>query len=197
MIRINLLPPEITEKRKAERRWNYVVLAAVALYVLLGVFWFAIFLQVTTKAADVAGKQQEARSLQAQASGFKIFEDRQQDLQTRQSTADKALEGRIAFSRLFSELALVLPSDAWLTRAHADEKAFTVAGDAVDSQGDQSSSGFKPIAKLLVHLADVQQLENVWLSSSSKQSYLQHPVLQFEIGADVASPTVSPAPPKQ
>jgi hypothetical protein len=73
MIRINLLPPEITEKRRAEQRWKYVVFGAVALYAVLAVFWFVMYLNVTGRSADVAAKKQEAQSLNTQAESFKIF----------------------------------------------------------------------------------------------------------------------------
>ena len=44
MIRINLLPPEITEKRKDEERWRYVALGAVVPDIVLATVWFGMFL---------------------------------------------------------------------------------------------------------------------------------------------------------
>lgn len=199
MIRINLLPPEITDKRKAERRWYYVVLGAVGIYLVLAVFWFVMFLQVTAKSADVGAKMQEAQALQQQASSFKVFEDRQADLKARQATVDKALTGRREWSKLFTELALVLPADAWLEKLHVDEKAFQISGQSLAPTGDEQSSGFKPVAKLLVHMADLQDLENVWLGSSNKSQVLSQDTVTFDITADisqVATKTAgAPAPP--
>lgn len=204
MIRINLLPPEITEKRRAEKRWKYVVFGAVALYAVLAVFWFVMYLSVTQKAAEVAAKKQEAESVTRQAESFKIFEDRQKDLVARQGVVDKALTGRMQWSRLLNETALVLPSDAWLTNMQVDEKAFTISGQAVDAIGESGSSGFKPIAKLLVHMSDMQQLQNVWLNSSSKTDFKSQPTLTFSLSAEMikaatATPTAgaAPAPPAQ
>jgi Tfp pilus assembly protein PilN len=187
VIRINLLPPEITEKRKAEQRWVYVIFGAVAFYALLFIFFGVMWLQVSAAEADVAGKQQEAQSLQAQAGSFKVFEDRQADLVARKQVADKALAGRIAWSRLMRELALVLPADAWLTEVHADEKTFTMKGMAVDGRGDMTSMGFKPVAKLLVRMADLDQLQNVWLETSKRGEFLDKPVVEFSLGADVVT----------
>lgn len=196
MIRINLLPPEITEKRKAEQRWKYVVAGALLLYIVLGVFWSVMALQVMAKSADVASRQQEAQALNTQANTFKVFEDRKAALDARQMVADKALAGRMEWSKLFSEVSLVLPVDAWLTKLHVDEKALSVEGTCIDAIGDTGSSGFKPLAKLLVHLADLRQIENVWLQSTNRQEYKEQPVVTFIVGADVTAPataTVNPA----
>lgn len=200
MIRINLLPPEITEKRRWEERWVYVYLGAAAVFIALAIFWFVMFLQVTGKQSDVDIKVQQAQNLQTQANSFKVFEDRQQDLKARQTTANKALVGRLDSSRLFNDLALILPADAWLTSLHLDQKAFSIKGLAVDSQGDMTSMGFKPIAKLLVRMADLRQLENVWLNTSARAVVLDQPVMNFDVSADVSQPDTrtpagAPAPP--
>lgn len=201
MIRINLLPPEITEKRKSEQYWKYIVLGAVVLYAILGVFGFVMFMKVTARTAEVNAAQQEAQALETQANSFKIFEDRQQDLATRQAIANKALAGRMEWSELLNEIALVLPSDAWLTTMHLDEQKFSIAGMSADAVSDPSSSGFKPIAKLLVHMGDIQELENVWLESSTKQTYLNQATVGFNVSADVSKQTTgtanAPAPPSQ
>lgn len=200
MIRINLLPPEITEKRGWERRWVWVWFGGAAVAIALAIFWFVMFLQVSAKQADVAAKVQQAQSLQAQASAFKVFEDRQRDLKTRQATADRALSGRLDASLLFNDIAIIMPTDAWLVSLHVDQKAFDIKGDAVDSQGDQASMGFKPVAKLLVRMADLRQLENVWLNSASKAQFDAQPVMVFDVSADVSQPVTvtagsAPAPP--
>ncbi|HEY3317232.1 MAG TPA: hypothetical protein VGK50_02245 [Coriobacteriia bacterium] len=204
MIRINLLPPEITDKRKAEQRWKYLVFGAVAIYALLAVFWFVMFLRVTARTAEVSAAQQQAQALQTQANAFKIFEDRQTDLKARQVVAEKALAGRMEWSKLLNEIALVLPADAWLTTLHVDEAKFAAAGRSVDVVSDPTSSGFKPIAKLLVHMGDVQQLENVWLDNSIKGTFLDQDTVQFSVTADVAKPAAPasataavPAPPSK
>ena len=65
------------------------------------------------------------------------------------------------------------------------------------------SSGFKPLAKLLVHMSDLEQLENVWLDSTSKSRVRgSSPSSRSRIGADVTKPATStvtpasaPAPP--
>lgn len=193
MIRINLLPPEITEKRKAEQRWVYVIFGAVGLYALLFIFFGVMWLQVSAAQADVAGKQQEAQSLQAQAGSFKVFEDRQADLVKRQQVADKALAGRVTWSKLLSEMALVLPPDSWLKEVHADEKTFSMQGYAAVDPADMTAMGFKPVAKMLVRMGDLEQLQNVWLESCQKSLYLGKPAATFSVQADIAAASTTTA----
>lgn len=202
MIRINLLPPETIEKRKAERRWVYVLFAAVGVFSFLFLFFLVMYIQVSSAQAEVAAKQQEAQALQAQAGSFKVFEDRQTELAARQAVADKALKDRVTWSKLFTEVSLVLPADTWLETFRGDEKGIAVTGKAVNHSGDLSSMGFKPVAKLMVRMSDLEQLQNVWLDSSKTDVYLGKPVLDFSLGAELVKPNAEkaasvPAPPSQ
>jgi Tfp pilus assembly protein PilN len=184
---------------------HYVVFGALAFYAFLFIFFLIMYFQVTGAQAEVAAKQQEAQSLQAQAGSFKVFEDRQADLNKRQGVATKALGGRIAWSRLFTEVALVLPADSWLQTMRGDEKTLVITGLAIDDEGDQSSMGYKPVAKMLVRVSDLEQLQNVWLDASKHTVFLGKPVLDFTVGAEMALPksenasstSASPAPPSQ
>ena len=85
-----------------------------------------------------------------------------------------------------------------------DEKAYSIGGSAVDAVGESGSSGFKPIAKLLVHMADLQQIENVWLDSSSKSDFSDSRHSPSLVAAEMSQETSAtnttasaPAPPTQ
>ncbi|TLM80340.1 MAG: hypothetical protein FDZ70_01160 [Actinobacteria bacterium] len=206
MVRINLLPPEIVEKRKAEKTFSYVALAGVAaVAVLLLVYGVALFI-VGGRSQELQSKQDQAVGLQKQAEAFRVFETKEKDLADRQEIADEALSARIDWSRLFTEISLVLPSDMWASRIKADEERtpnVQVEGSALDPE-DTPDSGHKVIAKALVRFADLDQLANVWLTKSEKMpEEWPLPTISFEITADVAKPAAAdtgsagavPAPP--
>lgn len=200
MIRINLLPPEITEKRKAERLWVYLVFGAVAVGVVLFIFFGVMWLRVNSRSAEVAEMQQESQSLQTQAGAFKVFEDRIADLTARKRTASSALASRVAWPRLVTEVSLVLPTDVWLDSLVLDEQRVTFEGRAIDSQAGGVSNGYKSVAKLLVRLQELDQLQNVWLNASDKGEMLQTPVMHWVIDSSVVKPSAGttasvPAPP--
>ncbi len=197
MIRINLLPPGITQKRKDERRWVYIVFGGLGVLLIVGAFWGILQLQVISKRGEVDAKVQEAQNLQQQAESFKVFEDRQTDLQARQALANQALANRVSWSRLFSEISLVLPDDVWLDTMNVHETAFIIDGKAIDNS---EGGGYKAIAKLLVRVADLEQLQNVWLNSSDKTVFRGKSAIHFIIGTDLvpqnsSSSAAVPAPP--
>ncbi len=198
MIRVNLVPPEVLEKRKLERWWVYAVFAALAVYVVLaGVAGVLVYMRMG-KASDLASQQQEAANLQAQAAQFKVFEDRKASLDARKAVIQKAVAGRIGWTGVLTDLSLILPSDAWLNSLTVDEKTVTIAGKAVNSSSDAQSGGFKTIAKLLVRLGYLTEFENVWLTQSAKSTYLDNDVSDLAGTADVspkAASDASTAPP--
>ena len=213
MIRINLLPPEILEKRKAESRRLYLVAIGLSVLALLGLVWAFMAVQTQIKSAEVASVQQQAFSLGTQAAQFKVFEDRTNELQRRDAVATKALGGRIDWSRLMSDVALVLPSQLWLdnfTGTQAVGQGATPSGQAPNPAAGATATGkatlnlggwslyssnpqdggFKPLAKLLVRLDGLSQLDNVWLQSGEfrEQGYKQQDAISWTTVSDVVVP---------
>jgi len=199
VIRINLLPPEIIAKRKAERRWVYVMFGALGVTILLFSAWGYASLAVMNVRGELADKEQQATNLSSQAELFKVFEAKQADLEARKVIADKALVGKIDWAKLLTEFSLVLPNDVWLSSlAAAEDSGLTLDGQAVDAV-DAPDSGHKAIAKLLVRLADLDQLYNVWLGSSTKAEPTEEggaSTITFQISTSLVIPS-APAPPSQ
>ncbi len=188
MMRINLLPPEILERRKAEKRIGWVALGAlVVAIVLAGVGVFGYF-RLESKRDEFADVQQQVQSTNADAERLAIFEQRASELEVRRQTAVIALDGRRNWSRLFNEVSLVMPVDLWVQTMAADEASLQMSGWAVDSPTDTPDLGHTSIAKLLVRLADLEQLSNVWLTNSGKSDFEDQSALQFSVIADVSEP---------
>jgi Tfp pilus assembly protein PilN len=198
MMRVNLLPPEILEKRRSERRIVYVVIAAVLVAVVLAAVWVFAFVRLEGKKTDLAVKEQEVQLAQAQAAQLEIFERQATELESRRATVATALSGRVGWSKFFDELSLVFPSDLWVATLNASEDSgLTLDGYAVDSPTDVPDAGHKSIAKLLVRLADLEQLYDVWLTNSLKTTFVEQDAIQFSVTAKVSIPPAEgdPAPP--
>jgi Tfp pilus assembly protein PilN len=189
VIRINLLPPEILEKRQEEQNWRWVVLGGLVLLVLLVMLYLIAFVQVTAKEANVAEVEQQAANIQAAAAQVEIFKQQEDDLLVRQGIVDKALIGRVDWAKLLYEVSLILPSDMYLSRLQGteddpltqtaagtttgedlNESVVTLTGQALDSPTDAPDLGYKSVAKLLVRMAELEQLQRVWLDSAEKVS---------------------------
>lgn len=204
MIRINLLPPEILAKRRFERLRVYVLIGGVAAMLVLGAVFAFGFVQVGVRSNEVQSLRAQAEGYRATAESYKIFEARKEDLKARQAISDVALADRVQWGRLEDELSLVLPSAMWLGRvSFSEDTGVEIEGMALDDGADVPDSGHKEIAKLLVRLADLDQLYDVWLTSSEKTEYEDKSALQWKVSCKVrkpseeASATPSPAPPVQ
>ncbi len=194
MMRINLLPPEILEKRRAEKRIIYVALLALLVFIVLAVVWVFAFVRVDAKQQDLDARLQEIQATQSKADMLAIFEDKEQDLQARQVIADAALADRMNWAKLFDEVSLVMPTDLWVTNFSWDEATgLTIDGYAVDSATDSPDLGHKSIAKMLVRLADLDDLYDVWLENAVKVEYAEQPAIQFSSTARVVTSTSSPS----
>jgi Tfp pilus assembly protein PilN len=189
MMRVNLLPPEILERRQAERRIIWVVVAAIVIAVLLAGVWGVANYRLQNKKDELAAVQQEAQAIQAQADQLAIFETRASELEERRATVQAALGGRIDWAKLLDEVSLVLPSDLWVQTMAVDEDAgISLAGYAIDSPDDVPDLGHKAIAKALVRLADLEDLSDVWLASSVKTEFAEQDAIQYTITSKVVPP---------
>ena len=192
MIRINLIPPEITQKRKTESRLALIILLFVIMVVIMGAFTAVMFVQVGIERDAVAALEQEVAAKQAQAEQFRIFEEQEGDLGARQQLADDVVAGRIDWGRLCEELSLVLPDDVWIEALTGDElEGVTLVGKALDNPVDVPDSGHKGIARTLVRLADLEQLYNVWLTNSTRSAEdetYEERWFDFQITASVIEP---------
>jgi hypothetical protein len=206
MVRINLLPPEIGEKRKYEQRIKIVLLSGAAVYLVLFVVYGVLSWLVLQSNDELQSNLDLASQLATQAEAFRIFEDKEQDLARRVEVSDLALARRVDWGRITNEVSLVLPGDLWLVgMTGSEEDGMTLTGKAVDTKTDMPDHGHKSVAKTLVRLADLELLRNVWLDSSTRSildlgDEEEHPIIDFEISSDVVRPPVpesvtAPAPP--
>jgi Tfp pilus assembly protein PilN len=146
--------------------------------------------------------QQQAATLQSQTSRFQIFQAKEADLNARTSAVDAATTGRIDWARMLDELGLVLPTDVYLTSftgtdagSGASGSAVTLAGQAVDEPDDTPDHGYKSIATMLVRLADMRQLDSVWLTNMSLGQGTESaaPMITWSANARVTPSTTSTA----
>lgn len=197
MVRINLLPRDILEKRRYERYFVWVYAAAAVLAVVLLGIWLFLGLQVQQKNQDLQSRQELANKLRAEADAFAVFEQKQTDLTARQAVAQRALAGRINWAKVNNEISLVLPSDVWVRAITANQDTglqFTLVSlDAVDSP----DVGQKSVARTMVRLNDLVSLRDVWLTASAKGTIQQGesstPVIEFQLTSQVVKPATASA----
>ncbi|MCE5204365.1 MAG: PilN domain-containing protein [Actinomycetia bacterium] len=199
MMRVNLLPPEILERRRAERRMVYVAFAFIGVVIVLAGVYVVASMNVSSKQTVLDQKTQLLATTTQKAEALQVFELQESELQRRRSVASMALDARRDWSRLLDEVSLVMPADMWLITLNVGEtEGAQLDGYAVDPE-DSPDYGHKTIAKLLVRLADLDQLYDVWLTNSVATLVEEQPALQFSITAGVEVPastasTTTPSP---
>jgi Tfp pilus assembly protein PilN len=171
--RINLIPPEILQNRKDERRWKWIALASGVVVAVLVMFWAFMALQVTASQAEVDSIAQEVTGLETQAAQFQVFQRVESDLKVRQNAVIAAKAGAVDWARMLYEFGLVIPRDIYLTSFTGTDAGvgansnISLAGKAVDKPDDSPDNGYKSVAKMLVRLAELDQLDSVWLSNTN------------------------------
>ncbi len=197
MIRINLLPKDILERRRYERffLWVYAAAALVAL-VLIGI-WLVLGLQVQQKNRDLQTRQEQANKLRTEADAFAVFEQKQTALTSRQTVAQTALAGRIDWARVCNEISLVLPSDVWAKSIVANQDAGLQLTLVAEDTADSPDVGQKSVARTMVRLNDLGSLYDVWLKASAKgaiqQGAAEARVIEFQLTTQVVKPASASA----
>ena len=204
MIRINLIPPEILQNRVDERRWKWMALFGVVVSAVLVLFWAFMALQVTASMAEVDSVAQEAAGLEAQAAQFQVFDRVEADLKIRKAAVAAATAGEVDWERMLFEIGMVLPKDIYLTSftgadaGVGNSSSISLAGNALDRYNDSPENGYKSVAKMLVRLAYLEQLNSVWLSNTAGGSGAAAdaevmPMINWSVSAKI-TPDTAPAP---
>lgn len=184
MIRINLLPPEILERRKWERYYPYVFVASAIVLGIVLVVWGFAFVLAGSKNETLQQVQSGAAEIQSRADKLAVFESKQQELVTRQKVADEALANRVDMGRLAEEVSLVLPSGVWLERLACDQsEGMHLDGYAPNPAGVTLADGYKAVALTLVRLTSLEPIVNVWLSEAGAEEFTQFQGVEGELSA--------------
>lgn len=203
MIRINLIPPEVLAERQNDRRWKWAFLAAGIVTLLIVMAWAFMFIQVAASTSDVASIQQQAAQLTAQTSRFSVFQAKESELRVRKDAVDSAIAGKIDWAQMLYELGLVLPNDTFLTTftgvdnvTAGTDSVVTLAGQAQFNPKTSPANGYKSIAKMLVRLTEMNQLDSVWLTSASlgTGTETEAPMYQWAVNARITPAATSTAP---
>lgn len=181
MIRINLLPPEIIERRRWERFYPYVFVVAGVLLAIVLVTWGALRFAVASRQDELQSIEQNATDLRAQAESLAVFELKEQELAQRQSIAEDALSGRVDMGRLAEEVSLVLPEEVWAQTLACDQNTGLSASLwAPEPLGQSVSEGYKSAASTLVRLGSLSSLTDVWLGQAAVSDFTSFQGLAIE-----------------
>lgn len=172
MVRINLLPRELQERRKYERFYPLVFLVGGVALLLVVAAWGLAAYQVTQRNSDLQQAQETASQLRNQAEAFSVFERKEGELQARKDTAVSALAGRVNWARIATEVSMVLPDEVWIDQFTGNETAgLSLNANTPNDSPGGLDDGYKSIAKVLVRLNALDSIDDVWLENAVGSTY--------------------------
>lgn len=187
MVRINLLPPEIIERRRYERFYPRIFIGGAVLVGVIVVAWAAMGLFVGSKQANLQQMKQSTEQISGQAESFAIFEQQRQALEARTRTADAALVDRIDMGGLAEDISMILPEEVWVGNLLCNERTgMTLSGFTPARTSENNlTAGYKSVAATLVRLNSLPNITDVWLTTARSEVYNA-----FQEGSSDASTTV-------
>jgi len=181
----NLIPPEQRRGVKAPLRagiLGYVIVAVLAV-ALLGVTLVVLTgNQISDRKAEVTTLQGQVAQAQARAQELSRYQQFASLQQARQDTVSSLAKSRFDWERVLRELAIVIPSDVWLTNVTASASgdsssgssssssssaATDIQGPSLDMQGCASSHD--AVATFLASLRDIDGVTRATVMSSDAQ----------------------------
>lgn len=167
-IKINLLPREVLEKRKTEQRLAFMLLGLVIMVVAMASIYGFNLIRISQEQTDLDLIKAENQKVQAQIAKVEDFEKNKILVENREKLVNTAIAGKYSWSRFLNSVSLIVPNEVWLQSLTADKGGkVSFVGRALG--GSLSSGiGHRPVAKWLVHLAEMNDIGDVWLDSSKK-----------------------------
>lgn len=177
MRQINLLPPEIAQRRRARQITLALGAAGLGLVALL----IVVFIVQAARLSGERGRLDDAKrrnaTLSRQVTSLQSAAQLQETLRNKEQLLGRLTTNEVRWSVLLNDISLVIPSDVWLTNFSASVQAVAPGAQARPGQpagpiGTIQVSGntftHLDVARWLSRLAGVREFVFPYLSLSSK-----------------------------
>lgn len=174
--RITLLPRQVLAVREQRRQVAMAGAGVAALAALLMGLWASSGGKVDSEREAAADAEQEAEELQRTEAGLGDTITIEAELAARRAQVQTVLANDVAWTRLFNEVATVLPSDVWLTSFTAQNGSVNFAAKGFD----QTST-----ARWLLRMAELKSLSGLWVPTSTKSGEGTSSIVTFTSDANL------------
>ena len=172
MVQINLLPPEIIERRKYDRYYPYIFIVTAILVAIIVLVWILLQFLVSQRTQVLQQTQESTAQLTAQAESLAIFEQKRGELEARRTAASDALAGRVDMGGLAEDISLVIPEEVFTNRLKcSEESGMEMAGFTPVANQPNVKEAYKSVAATLVRLSALEDLSDVWLKTAEVNQY--------------------------
>jgi Tfp pilus assembly protein PilN len=183
---VNLIPPEERRDKRPIRTGPIAYLLVGALALALGGVTLVVLTnnKIADRKADITNLQQQVSEAKVRADQLAPFAQFKSVEEQRAATVRSLADSRFDWERVMRELALVMPSDVWLTdlsgavsgSASSSSSTDTASAGAGSSISGPSltmkgcAAGNDAVARFLSALRDIDGVTRVGLSSSERPS---------------------------
>lgn len=205
MRRINLLPPEIEQKRLVRRQSGFLVAGFVVFLALLGAIWFVRQSTLKEEEERLAALDAQRQELQTKVDALQEFALLEQTVTQKRATLAAAMLNDIAWSRLLVELSMIIPGDSWLTAfsGTAATQGPTPPPGAAPPPGTVTSPSlgtlsftavtfdFPGVAKWITRLQELKSLQNIWVPAAAKAELAGRDIVNYSSTAELTQSATS------
>jgi Tfp pilus assembly protein PilN len=172
MLRINLLPREVLDRQRFEGWYRYIFIISTGLVLIVLLVAAGLYLLVQQKNDELQTARDNAQKYAEQGKAFDIFEKKEKELADRQAIAQTALADRLNLGKIAEEVSLVLPDEVWLDSMTLDENTgMSFIGNTPRSTSQSLNESYKSVARTLVRLNMLPEINDVWLSSATNGTW--------------------------
>lgn len=192
--RINLLPPEVAQRRRARRLVAGIAAAGLGVVAVFALFY--VVQDVRLRSERHALDAQEARNatLQAQIADLAEFDQLQRTLKQKTQLLSTLTQDEVRWSVVLADISLVIPSEVWLTSftgavaasAAPSGGGATTAASSGTIQMSGATFSHLDVAKWLTRLGAVDGFASPYLSLSAKASIGTTPIVNFTSSAQLS-----------
>jgi type IV pilus assembly protein PilN len=194
--RVNLLPPEIAEKRRA-RKIQAGLGGAVALSVVgVAAGYLMAHSSATNAKSELTDAQADTARLQAQVAQYAGDESLRSQLAAEQGMLTAAMGSEVQWSHYLNDLTLRIPDNVWVTQMTISQGAQAAPGAAaVPGIGSISVTGtaftHDDVATWLDSLAKEKGYTNPYFSNSAETFIGERRVVNFTSSTVVTTDALS------
>jgi len=194
--RINLIPDEIRERKKAGQKRPLIIIFLVFYFIGLGAVYFYQKAKIHGRLDNLEQIKKQNSELIAQNAGYKdaierigLAQKREEDIKKRLEVIDSLLQGRIYWSGILRGITHIIPEGIWFNSlstydlTDASKASVPRAGKGVRFTGTALSNS--RIAEFIFAIENSQFFGNVLLAYSQKREFQGKDLYDFEITADL------------
>lgn len=191
---INLLPPELEQKKEARRRVIGLIALGVAFLALLAVVTYWQNGKVQVAKDDLASQEQVNQETQQKITALASAQDLRTQYEDGVSRVESVLASDVPWAKLFNDLARVIPDRVWLT-SFSGSVAVDENDPDVVGQVQVGATAFDypgRAAWLRVIDSDVwPAVARGWVTSAQASTIGDNPVIDFQSSASLTTASIS------